>query len=200
MMQAIVDALQFTEAGIKLTDQLLSFARKQELVPQRIELRRFLSEFCTIVSRTLGSRIKAVCKVEPGLGCIWADPSHLQLALLNLAVNARDAMPSGGQLRFEASVGYPEDAGEGLEGAPEGFAAICVMDNGEGIAPEHLSKVLEPFFTTKGSNGTGMGLSMAYGFAKQSGGTLRITSEPGKGTSVELFLPLAITRPVTQAA
>ena len=74
------------------------------------------------------------------------------------------------------------------------------MDNGEGIAPEHLSKVLEPFFTTKGSNGTGMGLSMAYGFAKQSGGTLRITSEPGKGTSVELFLPLAIARPVTQAA
>jgi PAS domain S-box-containing protein len=200
MMQAIVDALQFTEAGTKLTDQLLSFARKQELAPQRIELRRFLSEFCTIVSRTLGSRIKAVCNVEPGLGCIWADPSHLQLALLNLAINARDAMPSGGQLRFEASVGYPEDAGGGIEGAPEGFAAICVMDNGEGIAPEHLSKVLEPFFTTKGSNGTGMGLSMAYGFAKQSGGTLRITSEPGKGTSVELFLPLAIARPVTQAA
>jgi PAS domain S-box-containing protein len=195
-METVSAALSFAEHGITLTNQLLSFARKQELAPHQIELDSFLNEFCNMVTRTLGSRIETKCTVEPGLGAVWADPSQLRVALLNLAVNARDAMPSGGQLRFEASAGYPEGASEGIEGVLEGLAAIRVTDSGDGIAPEHLSKVLDPFFTTKGSDGTGMGLSMVYGFAKQSGGTLSITSEQGTGTAVELWLPLASTRSV----
>jgi PAS domain S-box-containing protein len=184
--------LRLAEQGAALTSQLLSFARKQALVAHDIELSSFLSDFCSMLSRTLGSRISIEVTVEPGLGAVLADPSHLRNALLNLAINARDAMPSGGHLKFEASTHAPATS-EPVGGDLEGLAVIRVTDTGTGIAPEHLSKVCEPFFSTKGLNGTGMGLSMVYGFAKQSRGTLHVTSEQGKGTCVELWLPLAST-------
>jgi PAS domain S-box-containing protein len=193
--------LRPAEQGAALTSQLLSFARKQALVAHDIDLSSFLSDFCSMLSRTLGSRINIEVTVEPGLGAVSADPSHLRNALLNLAINARDAMPSGGLLKFEAST-HAAPTSEPVDGV-EGLAVIRVTDTGTGIAPEHLSKVCEPFFSTKGLNGTGMGLSMVYGFVKQSGGTLHVTSEQGKGTCVELWLPLASTAhegPSLQAA
>ena len=122
---------------------------------------------------------------------VWVDTTHLETALLNLAINARDAMPSGGDLRIEALSGSAADT-DRTDGS--GMAVIRVSDTGTGIASESLAKVCEPFFTTKGLKGTGLGLSMVYGFAKQSGGDLRIASEPGKGTCVQLWLPLAQRR------
>jgi PAS domain S-box-containing protein len=191
--EKVESAIRFAEQGAALTSQLLSFARKQKLSAQQIDLGSFLNEFCSMLSRTIGSHISMEVTVEPGLGAVLADPSHLQNALLNLTINARDAMPSGGHLKFEASTHPTATTGEPADGDLEGLAVIRVTDTGTGIAPEHLSKVFDPFFSTKGLNGTGMGLSMVYGFAKQSGGILRITSEQGKGTCVELWLPLAPT-------
>jgi PAS domain S-box-containing protein len=188
--EKVETAIRFAEQGAALTSQLLSFARKQKLSAQQIDLGSFLNEFRSMLSRTIGSRISTEVTVDPGLGAVSADPSHLRNALLNLAINARDAMPSGGHLKFEAST-HAATTSEPVGGDLEGLAVIRVTDTGTGIAPEHLSKVCEPFFSTKGLNGTGMGLSMVYGFAKQSGGTLLITSEQGKGTCVELWLPLA---------
>jgi PAS domain S-box-containing protein len=136
--------LRLAEQGAALTSQLLSFARKQALVVHDIDLSSFLSDFCSMLSRTLGSRISIEVTVEPGLGAVSADPSHLRNALLNLAINARDAMPSGGHLTFEAST----DAAASIEPVDgvEGLAVIRVTDTGTGIAPEHLSKGCEPFF------------------------------------------------------
>jgi PAS domain S-box-containing protein len=191
--EKVNDAVRLAEQGAALTQQLLSFARKQKLVPQPVNLSHFLSDFCSMLSRTLGPRISIEATVEPGLGAILADPSHLRTALLNVAINARDAMPSGGYLRFEASMHPAASRNEPEENHLEGLAVIRVTDTGTGIAPENLSKVCDPFFSTKGLNGTGMGLPMVHGFAKQSGGTLSITSEQGKGTCVELWLPLAST-------
>ena len=186
-------AVRLAEQAADLTQQLLSFARKQALRAQEIELDRFLNEFRGMLSRTLDPRIRIEVAVEPGVGAVSADPSHLRTALLNIAVNARDAMPSGGSLKFEAPAN-PTAAASDLVGHDlEGLAIIRVIDTGSGIAPEDLPKVCDPFFSTKGLKGNGMGLAMVHGFAKQSGGTLRITSEEGKGTCVELWLPLAST-------
>ena len=144
---------------------------------------------------------------DPGLAPVWVDARHLQTALLNLAINARDAMPSGGNLRIEAfgnraaAASGPAGAGADAEGfvsrrrrRPDRCNVIRVSDTGTGIAPKDLARVCEPFFSTKGVNGTGLGLSMVHGFAKQSGGDLRISSEPGKGTSVEVWLPRGVVR------
>jgi PAS domain S-box-containing protein len=186
-------ALRLAEQGAALTQQLLSFARKQALRSHQIDLGNFLEDFHRMMVRTLDPRIKIDLVLdEPGLS-IWADKSHLRNALMNLAINARDAMPAGGDLRFQASSHPATATTESVARDLEGLAVIRVTDTGTGIAPEHLSQVCDPFFSTKGLNGTGMGLPMVYGFAKQSGGTLRITSEQGKGTCVELWLPRAPT-------
>ena len=155
------------------------------------------------LTRTLDPRVRIEVVTEPGLAPVWVDARHLQNALLNLAINARDAMPSGGNLRIEAfsnrAAAASEPVAVGADG--EGFVSrrhrrldrcnvIRVSDTGPGIAPKDLARVCEPFFSTKGVNGTGLGLSMVHGFAKQSGGDLRISSEVGKGTSVEVWLPL----------
>ena len=180
--------LRLAEQGAALTSQLLSFARKQALVAHDIELSSFLSDFCSMLSRTLGSRISIEVTVEPGLGAVLADPSHLRNALLNLAINARDAMPSGGHLKFEASTHAPATS-EPVGGDLEGLAVIRVTDTGTGIAPEHLSKVCEPFFSTKGLNGTGMGLSMVYRIIQLHGGEIEVQSTPGRGAAFRVLLP-----------
>ena len=138
-----------------------------------------------MLSHTLNPRIRLETSVGKDLPPILADATHLHTALLNLAINARDAMPSGGDLRIEAV---------GPEGADSNLAVIRVTDTGNGMAPDVLARACEPFFSTKGLNGTGLGLSMVHGFAKQSGGDLRIFSEPARGTCVELWLPLAPSR------
>ena len=197
-------AVRLAEQAGELVHNLLYFARKQLLLPHEVDLDDFLNRFQRLLSRTLDPRIRIEVKSEPGLAPVWVDARHLQTALLNLAINSRDAMPSGGHLRIEA-FGNCADAASGQAGADadakgsrtgvgrwtDRCAVIRVSDTGTGIAPKDLARVCEPFFSTKGVKGTGLGLSMVHGFAKQSGGDLRISSEPGKGTSVEVWLPLA---------
>jgi PAS domain S-box-containing protein len=190
--ESLSAALTIAERGADLTRHLLSYAGRQVLRPKSLDLSAFLTEFQGLLSRTLGPRIRIETMVEPSLPPVWVDTTHLHTALLNLAINARDAMPSGGDLRIEAFSSAAGSDGP-KEAGMDHMVVIRVSDTGTGIAAEILAKVCEPFFSTKGLNGTGLGLSMVYGFAKQSGGDLSVTSEPGKGTCVQLTLPLVST-------
>jgi signal transduction histidine kinase len=187
--ECVDSAIRIGERGAGLVHKLLSFARKHVMKPDRVELGGFLDDFRAMLFHTLDPRIRLTVAAEGVLAPVLVDPTHLHTALLNLAINARDAMPSGGDLRIEA-------LSSGAEGAERnGMAVIRVTDTGTGMSSEVLTKACEPFFSTKGLNGTGLGLSMVYGFARQSGGDLRIFSEQDKGTCVELWLPLAPADP-----
>jgi len=178
-----------TNRGESLTRQLLAFSRRQMLTPAVIDLSERLPELKDMLSRSLRDDI-TIEVVVPDRSCaVKVDPSELELALLNLAVNARDAMPNGGALSItvEPLVLKGRAGEEGLSGE---FVAIRVADTGSGIPADILSHVFEPFFTTKEvGKGTGLGLSQVYGFAKQSGGTATITSTAGRGTVITLYLP-----------
>lgn len=187
--QLVNSILRIAEHGGALTRHLLSFSRQQVLRPVALDLDAFFRTFHAPLSRTLDPRIQVRMVADKGLPPVWVDAAHLETALLNLAINARDAMPSGGTLLIEASSGRPLGAGRPEHAGADSMAVIRVSDTGTGIAPDILAKVCEPFFTTKGMKGSGLGLSMVYGFAKQSGGELRITSEPDRGTTVDLWLP-----------
>ncbi len=176
-------ALDAALRGSHLTHHLLSYARKQILWPQPIDLVSFLPEIERLLARTLGPHIAIVLNVRQ-LPRAQADPGELQTALLNLAINAAHAMPKGGTLHIAAD----EERGPG-PGQP--WVRITLADTGTGMDPATLAQAVEPFFTTKGLGGTGLGLSMVQGFAEQSGGTLRIDSAPGRGTVVQLRLPAA---------
>lgn len=186
------DATSAAESGAKLTSQLLSFARQQPLAPKVIDLNAFVRGMKGMLARTLGEQNKLITKLAKDSGNPFADPVQLQNALLNLSINARDAMPDSGGLTIETSAVY-FDVGMAQERgdiAPGRYTRLSVSDTGTGIPPEIQSRVLEPFFTTKETGkGTGLGLSMVHGFAKQSGGHLEIYSELGHGTSVSLYLP-----------
>ncbi len=185
LLDAITNA---TDRGESLTRQLLTFSRRQMLQPSVIDLTERLTEIKDMLSRSLRGDIDIRVGVPKRSCNVKVDPSELELALLNLAVNARDAMPSGGTLTITAKpvVLRGKASEEGLSGE---FVAIRVADTGAGIAPDVLPRVFEPFFTTKEvGKGTGLGLSQVYGFAKQSGGTAGITSSR-RGTAVTLFLP-----------
>jgi two-component system NtrC family sensor kinase len=178
-----------TKRGESLTHQLLAFSRRQTLAPSVIDLNQHLPELKDLLNRSLRGDITTEVEL-PGRSCaIKVDPNELELALLNLAVNARDAMPGGGVLRITAEPveleGKPSE--EGLHGE---FVAIRVADSGSGIPPEVLPQVFEPFFTTKDvGKGTGLGLSQVHSFAKQAGGAVTIASTVGRGTVVTLYLP-----------
>ena len=178
--------------GAALTHQLLAFARKQPLQPRPVEINCLIKECCSLLKPTLGENIT----IEMSLGHdpIFAmiDPSQLSTAILNLALNARDAMAHGGGLSFKSDVVVVETAYllANSEIATGHYATIEISDTGQGIAPENLTRVFEPFFTTKEvGKGTGLGLSMVYGFIKQSNGHIEILSELGCGTTVKLYLP-----------
>jgi signal transduction histidine kinase len=189
-LEKIQSALHIAEQAAALTQQLLSFARKQLLSPRNIILSEFLDRLRRLLCRSLDPSIRIDLVTESGLGAVRADPKHLRNALMNIASNARDAMPDGGCLRIEASSQPAIAASHVADGNVNAFAVIRVSDTGRGIPKENLSRVCEPFFSTKGLNGTGLGLSMVYGFVKQSGGDIQISSEAGKGTCVEVRLPL----------
>ncbi len=178
-----------TNRGESLTRQLLAFSRRQMLTPSVIDLAERLPELKEMLSRSLRGDITTTVVVPDKSCAIKVDPSEFELALLNLAVNARDAMPNGGALSIiaEPVVLKGKAAEEGLQGE---FVAIRVADTGSGIPADVLPHVFEPFFTTKEiGKGTGLGLSQVYGFAKQSGGTATITSMVGRGTVITLYLP-----------
>lgn len=176
--------------GTGLVKQLLAFARQQRLDPERIDVAAFLAELEPLLHVSAGSGVAVHVSEDGSAGAILADAAQLQSALLNLVINARDAMPDGGAIKIAArAVRAPGD--DALPELADGdYAAISVIDNGTGMSPDVLARVAEPFFTTKQlGKGTGLGVSMVHGFTHQSGGGLKIESEPGKGTAMTLFLP-----------
>jgi PAS domain S-box-containing protein len=187
-------ALRSALRGGELVQRLLAFARKQTLQPQLIDLNQLVSDMITLLQRTLGEaiRIKMVRSDSPAMAEI--DHTQLETALLNLAVNARGAMPKGGQLTIETScIQLGPQHERSLENlAPGPFVVISVTDTGSGIPAEMINHVFEPFFTTKEvGEGSGLGLSMVHGFVKQSGGYVTVESEEGRGTTVEMYFPAA---------
>ncbi|MEN2791236.1 response regulator [Sphingomonas oligophenolica] len=175
--------------GTELVSRLLAFARKQKLEPAAIDLGALETTVNGLLSHTLGGMVEMRWDVAPDAGHPYADEAQLELALMNLAINARDAMPDGGTIAISvrnAEVRQQDDLGL----APGTYVVLAVVDSGCGIAPDIIERVMEPFFTTKDiGKGTGLGLSMVYGFANQSGGAMRIESNEGAGTRVELWLP-----------
>jgi two-component system NtrC family sensor kinase len=178
-----------TQRGESLTRQLLTYSRKQTLTPQVIDLTQQLPLLRDLLMRSLGVAIEINVDVPDSVCAVRVDASEFELAILNLAVNAKDAMPSGGTLTIRAKpVTLKGEASE--EGLSGEFVAIRVADTGHGISSDVLARVFEPLFTTKDvGKGTGLGLSQVYGFAKQSGGTATITSTEGRGTAITIYLP-----------
>jgi signal transduction histidine kinase len=186
-------ALAGVERGAKLSAHLLAFARRQPLQAVVLNPGHLLRDMDDMMRRVLGPGAGVVTEIEPGLWSTTVDPNQLNNVLLNLAINARDAMDGGGTLTIRAS-----NASAGLppEVPQAEYVLIEVADTGRGMAPEVLQRAFEPFFTTKPTGqGTGLGLSMAYGFVKQSGGEILLRSEPGAGTSVRIYLPRSDAEP-----
>jgi signal transduction histidine kinase len=185
-------ALAASERGASLTRQLLAFGRKQPLAPRAFDVNSLVANLFTLLHRTLGESIEIETILAADLNLASADAHQLESALLNLAVNARDAMPKGGRISIETANAKIDEA---LAVSYDEFKAgdyvmITVSDTGVGMAPEVAAKAFDPFFTTKEvGGGSGLGLSQVYGYAKQSGGHALITSEPGRGTKVTLYLP-----------
>jgi signal transduction histidine kinase len=177
--------------GAGLTTQLLAFARRQPLNPSVVRIDQLLGAMLPLIRDAVGETVSVSCKWEPDLAPIRIDPGQLQAALLNVALNARDAMPRGGLLRIEARNAIV-DGGEATQRAiPRGdYVAIEIADTGEGMRPDVADRAFEPFFTTKETGkGSGLGLSMVYGFARQSGGTAEVESREGAGTTIRLYIP-----------
>ena len=174
-----------------LTHRLLAFSRRQTLMPRPIDVNRLVADMEELVRRTVGPAILVEVVGSVGLWPALVDPSQLENALLNLCINARDAMPDGGKITVETANKWLDRWAAQSHAVPEGqYLSICVTDTGTGMSPEVVERAFEPFFTTKPiGEGTGLGLSMIYGFAQQSGGQVRIYSEMGQGTTVCIYLP-----------
>ena len=195
LKRLIDNAAQGAKRGVTLTQRMLAFARRQELKPVAVDIRSLIHGMKDLIERSVDPTIQVAIDLPPELCPILIDANQLELAILNLVVNARDAMPEGGSVRIAArreAVG--EDAG-GL--APGFYICLAVTDSGCGMDRETLARATEPFFTTKGAGkGTGLGLPMVYGLAVQSGGNLVLSSREGQGTTAELWLPVAAADPV----
>ena len=187
-------AIQAALRGAELIRQLLAYARRQPLAPKLTQLSPLLEAAAKLLRRSLGENISLELQILEGIWPVRIDVSQLDSSLLNLAVNARDAMPNGGRLIIEATnVCIDNHASElNLEATPGDYVLLAVSDTGSGMSPEVLARVFEPFYTTKGNRGSGLGLSMVHGFIKQSGGYSKIYSEPGKGTTIRIYLPRAL--------
>ena len=192
MLRPVRAAIRGGERAAVLVAQLLAFSRRQPLQPQTLEVNRLVSGMSDLLHRTLGETVEIETVLAARLWSVLADANRLESAVLNLAVNARDAMPQGGKLTIETSNTFLDEAyaaaEEGVE--PGQYVAIAVSDTGFGMPPDIIAKAFDPFFTTKGvGQGTGLGLSQVYGFIKQSGGHAKIYSEVGQGTTIKLYLP-----------
>lgn len=190
--RALANAKRGAQRAAALTSRLLAFSRRQALDPKPLNLNGFLSSLQEFLQRTLGERVEVQSVGGAGLWQIEADVNHLESTIVNLAINARDAMPNGGKLTIEAAnVAVDENYSRANPELAVGqYVVICVSDTGSGMAPEVLQHAFEPFFTTKEpGQGTGLGLSQVYGFVKQSGGHVKIYSEVGEGTSIKMYFP-----------
>ncbi|MDP4032302.1 MAG: ATP-binding protein [Pseudorhodobacter sp.] len=189
----LVQIHQNANRAASLVGQLLAFSRKQTLKPERLDLQEVLSDLTHLLNRLVGEKINLLLAHAPDLGPVRADKRQLEQVLMNLVVNARDAMAEGGTIRIEtAALTLREELRRDRAVVPKGdYAVIRVLDTGCGIPPDRLQKVFEPFFTTKRvGEGTGLGLSTAYGIVKQSGGFIFVDSEPGLGTVFHLYFPI----------
>ena len=192
--QRLIDGgLQAASRAATLVQRLLAFARRQDLQPRPVAIPVLLEGMSDMLARSLGPTVDVRIAVEPDLPAARVDPNQLELALLNLAINARDAMPDGGPLRIEASAVDRPFAGTLAAGC---YIRIAVIDGGLGMDRDTLGRAVEPFFSTKGQGkGTGLGLSMVHGLAAQLGGMLSLTSAPGQGTTAEILLPTTTEQP-----
>ena len=191
----IAAAMQGARRAASLTQRLLAFSRQQVLSPQQVDLNRLVASLSEMLTRTVGETIAVETILGSGLWPTFVDVSQLENAIVNLVVNARDAMPDGGRITIETANASLDEAYCRQFGdvAPGQYALLSVSDTGTGISPENLTKVFEPFFTTKSASmRTGLGLAMIYGFVKQSKGHIRIYSEVGHGTTAKIYLPRMI--------
>jgi CheY-like chemotaxis protein len=186
----IESAIEGAQRGAALTHRLLAFARKQALAPTRVDPNRLVSGMSDMIRRALGEAVQTEVILGGGTWPIQVDAHQLETAIINLVVNARDAMAGNGHLTIETSNAYLDQdyARRHSDLQPGQYVSISISDTGIGMSPEVLQKVFDPFFTTK-RTGTGLGLSQVYGFVKQSGGHISVYSEVGKGTTVRIYLP-----------
>ena len=185
-------AMECVDRAAALTHRLLAFSRQQPLAPQTVDANKLVGGMAEMIRRTLGESINVETVLASGVWRIHVDPNQLESAILNLAVNARDAMNDEGKVTIETSNAYIDDnyAREHAEVKEGQYVLVAVSDSGTGMPPEIIAKAFEPFFTTKGpGKGTGLGLSQVFGFVKQSGGHIKIYSEIGQGTTVKIYLP-----------
>jgi signal transduction histidine kinase/TusA-related sulfurtransferase len=187
----LVAAQGAARRAASLTHRLLAFSRRQTLDPRPTNVNALVNGMADLIQRTVGPAIKVETVGAAGLWPTLVDPSQLENSLLNLCINARDAMPEGGRITIETANKWLDRNGARTHDIPEGqYLSLCVTDTGSGMTPDVIAKAFDPFFTTKPiGQGTGLGLSMIYGFAKQSGGQVRIYSEVGDGTTVCIYLP-----------
>jgi PAS domain S-box-containing protein len=201
-LRYVAGGLDGAHRAAELIRRLLAFARQQPLSPKPLNANGLVQNMSEILRRTLGTHIELETVLAGGLWPMRADQSQLESALINLATNARDAMPAGGKLTIETSNAHLDDryAMLHIDVPPGQYVLIAVTDTGVGMTPDQIAKAFEPFFTTKEiGQGTGLGLAQVYGFTKQSGGHARIYSEAGQGTTVKLYLPRHLG-PIDQAA
>jgi|SRR5579871_2898176 len=187
------------ERAAALTRQLLAFSRRQILSPRVLDLNAVVSDMERMLRRVLGEDIHLRTRLE-SLSAVQADPGQMEQVIMNLAVNARDAMPNGGELSIEtASVEIHSDNADGHAITPGSYAMLVISDTGSGMDQATQARIFEPFFTTKPTGqGTGLGLSTVFGIVQQSGGTIRVNSEPGKGTIFKIFLPAVAAAPASE--
>jgi len=200
--RALTNAMRGAQRAAALTSRLLAFSRRQPLEPKPTDINKFLSGASDFLQRSLGEKIQIETVGAAGLWQAEVDPNHLEAALVNLAINARDAMPNGGKLTLEgANIYVDQDYAQLNPELPPGqYVVLCVSDTGIGMEPDVLEHAFEPFFTTKElGHGTGLGLSQVYGFVKQSGGHIKIYSELNQGTTVKIYLPRLIGSPPDEA-
>jgi signal transduction histidine kinase/ActR/RegA family two-component response regulator len=192
-VEACLDnAMDGAQRASQLTGRLLAFSRQQPLAPRALDANKLVGGMSELLRRTVGENLKVETVLAGGLWTTFADPGQLENAVLNLCVNARDAMPDGGALTLETANAHLDDAyaSQQVEVTAGQYVMVSVSDTGAGMPPEVAERAFDPFYTTKGvGRGTGLGLSQVHGFVKQSGGHVKIYSEPGVGTTVKLYLP-----------
>ena len=190
--EILKEAQEASQLGAELAKRLLAFGRRQSLQPKPTDLNALVGGVIDLLRRSLGEMVDIETRLTEGLPTIMVDPGQIENALLNLAVNARDAMPNGGRLvvdtgRAQIDADYVAMHADAVAGS---YVVLAVTDTGTGMTPEVQQRAFEPFYSTKGPGaGTGLGLSMIYGFVKQSGGHVELYSEPGHGTTVRIYLP-----------
>ena len=189
--QEKISSMEAARRGAELIRRLLTFSRRQTLDPKPVNSNRLIFDLEELIRRTVGPQIEVETVGKAGIWTTLVDPNQLENALLNLCINARDAMPDGGRITIETANKWLDDtAARERDLEPGQYVSICVTDTGTGMTPEVISRAFDPFFTTKPlGEGTGLGLSMIYGFARQSGGHVRIYSEIGTGTTMCIYLP-----------